>query len=156
MKVFMFYIKGEKSPYAYTIDKEYAELFQLQRNMNAMYLKKIHMEKYEFMIFMNNNRDIQLIKDYLFDGENDIEIISTINESSTLSESCDYIMNTSYALEKSLTKLPLKKKYLKTITTLTRELTRCDKNTPTLLVNTFTLFYHLFRNTFSDIEVDEE
>ena len=56
MKVYMVYIKGDKSPYAYTIDKEYINLFLEQRNKDMIYIKLIDMNKYEFMIFSNKNR----------------------------------------------------------------------------------------------------
>ena len=62
----MFYKRKETSPYAYTINQSYAELFQVQTNMDVMFMKQIEMNKYEFMIFANTNKNIQLIEDWLF------------------------------------------------------------------------------------------
>ncbi len=153
-KVFMFYKKGEKSPYAYTINTEYYNLFKSQRNMSLIFTKEIHMDKYEFMIFTNKNKSLQLIEDYLYDGENDITIIATVEESAKLSESCEYIFSTADTIERSLKNVPLKKKYLNSILSITQELKRRNKKTPTLCVNTFTLFYYLFRDTFSEVSLE--
>lgn len=157
MKVYMVYIKGNKSPYAYTINKDYINLFIEQRGQDMIYVKPIEMNKYEFMVFSNQNRGLQLGKDYLDDGEHTIEIIASVDESSQLSESCDYIQNTVLTLETSFKKLPLKKKYLNSITKITSEISRRDNNNPTLRVDTISLFYHLFKNTFTEVnEYDEK
>ena len=73
MKVYVFYINNDTSPYAYTINREYSRLFKTQRNMSVFHYKTIHLDKYEYMVFANRYQNIQLITDYLFDGENDIE-----------------------------------------------------------------------------------
>ena len=138
-KVFMIYKKGEKSPYAYTINTEYYKLFKSQRNMS--------------LIFTNKNKSLQLIEDYLYDGKNDITIIATVEESAKLSESCEYIFSTADTIERSLKNVPLKKKYLNSILSITQELKRRNKKTPTLCVDTFTLFYYLFRDTFSEVSL---
>jgi hypothetical protein len=153
-KVYMFYKRKETSPYAYTINQSYAELFQVQRNMDVMFMKKIEMNKYEFMIFANTNKNIQLIEDWLFDGENDISIISTIEESSILSEKAYYVLSKAKEIEKSLSAIPFKKKYLNSIFQITQEIIGTSNNNPTLRVDTFTLFYYLFRDTFSEVPVE--
>lgn len=153
-KVFMFYKRSETSPYAYTINQEYAKLFQMQRNMDVMFMKKIEMNKYEFMIFANKNPSMQLIEDWLYDGENDIKIISSIDESSKLSEMAYYVLSKAESLQDSLSKFPFRKRYLKSIFQITQEIIGTSKDNPTLRVDTFTLFYYLFRDTFSEVPIE--
>ena len=153
MKVIIFSLKVEKTIYAFTINKEYAEIFRSQRNMNLFNESVISLDKFEFMLFNNKNAKYQLVKDYLEDGNNDIEIIATINETSQLSESCEYIRQTTEFIEREIDCFPLKKKYLKPIMKITQNITKRKDNHPTLNVNTFKLFYFLFRNTFSEYEL---
>ena len=58
-------------------------------------------------------------------------------------------MSTAVEIEKSCYSYPLKSKYLNIITNLTSIITQPDVRTKTLNIDTFKLFYHLFRNTFS-------
>lgn len=156
MKVYVFSLKSENEIYAYTAAKEYAELFRSQRNMKLFNEKVISLDKFEFMIFSNKMSVYQLCKDYLDDGEHDIEIVASVRETYQLSESCDYIRHNVSAIEKSIKDFPFKKKYLKPIIKLTQNITIKGKDEhPTLNVNTFTLFYYLFRNTFYEYD-DEE
>ena len=153
MKVYVFNLKHEKSIYAFTATKEFAELFRSQRNMKLFNEQVITLDKYEFMIFSNKMSIYKLCKDYLDDGEHDIEIVATVQETYQLSESCDYIRHTISSIEKSIKIFPFKKKYLKPIIKVTESITTKGKDDhPTLNVNTFALFYHLFRNTFSEYE----
>ena len=151
--VYLFYKRNEKEPYAYTIDKKKKKKFQYQRNMKCFYLKKVHMEKYEFMIFSNKNSSLQIIKDYLYDGDFDYEIYCSINESSRLSESCDYIYSTAQNLDDYFhnLKIPIKSKYLNPILKITNELISGDKRRNVMNINTLHLFYHLFKDTFGEV-----
>lgn len=155
MKVYVFSLKAEKGIYAFTINNEYADLFRSQRNMNVFDEKVISMDKHEYKAFSYQMQSHQLCKDYLDDGEHDIEIISTIQETTSLSESCEYITQTIEMLEKNVQIYPFKKKYLKIIIKLTQCITKRNDDHPTLNVNTFALFYHLFRNTFSEYELPD-
>lgn len=157
MKIFVFSLKNETEIYTYTAAKEYAELFRYQRNMKLFNERTVKMDEYEFMIFANKMSNYQLVKDYLYDGENDIEIVASVKETSQLSESCEYIQFTIESIKKTVRMFPFKKKYLKPILKITQSITTkgIDDN-PTLNVNTFVLFYHLFRNTFSEYKIDDE
>lgn len=141
--------------YGYTVLKEYAKLFESQRNMKLFIRKREKIDKYQLMMFMNNKKVKQICKDYLFDGKQDIEIMATIEESEKLSESCYYINNEIEAIVKELKQYPLKDKYLKVINELTKSLTKKDSDR-FLNIDTFRLFYHLFKNTFYEDINDEE
>ena len=152
MKVFVFSLKAEKCMYAFTINEEYAEIFKKQRNMNLFNVNTITMNKYEFMIFSSRMSKFQLCKDYLDDGEQDIEIIATIKETSDLSEACEYIRKTYELISRNIELYNFNKKYLKPIIKITQSIIKSVDNHPTLNINTFKLFYNLFRNTFSEYE----
>ena len=150
MKVIIFSLKADKGIYAFTIDKEYAEIFRSQRNIDLFNETEISLNKYEYMVFNNKNSHFQLVKDYLDDGDTDIEIVATINETTRLSEYCEQIRQTSEFIERNIDGFMLKKKYLKAIMNVTQNITKRKDNHPTLNINTFKLFYYLFRNTFSE------
>lgn len=158
MKVRIYYFKGEKEPYAFTINKDFAKKFEEQRCMNQ-FRKVVHeMDKYEFMALSNNHKSHMLSLDYLNDGEMDYEIICTRAESMALDESCDYIETNYSMLYMQLVSIPWKEKYLNVINELTPSIiVNNAQKIPTLNINTFKLFYHLFGKTFhKDDEQEEE
>lgn len=149
IKVYIYILKKEdpnKEIYGYTVSKEIAKQFENQRNMKLFYRIVKRMDKYELMIFMNDNKSKQLCKDNLYDGERDYQIIATIDESSSLSESCDSIFSTIIFINDALIDYKLKDKYLKAINEITDFLN--NKRYEYSNINTFKLFYHLFRETF--------
>lgn len=155
MKVYVFSLKNEKDIYAFTATKEYADIFRSQRNMKLFNERILSLDKYEFMIFSNKMSNYQLCKDYLEDDENDIEIIASVKETSELSEACENIRQISYLIENDFKIFPFKKKFLKPIIKITQNITKRKDNHPTLNVNTFSLFYYLFRNTFSEYDIQD-
>ena len=120
VKVYVFSLKDSKGMYAFTINKEYALMFKEQRNMSLFKEQKISLDKYEFMVFSNRMSKYQIILDVLYDGENDIDIASTIYESDKLSEACEKIRRISENINESVCKYNLSKKYLKVILRLTQ------------------------------------
>jgi hypothetical protein len=153
-KVYVFYLRGDNSPYAFTLDKGYRDIFLAQRNRNLFFVKKMEMDKYELMVFMNKFKHKQLIQDNLYDGKTDIEIICTVEESDKLSESCEYISNSVDTLKTNLYKMPFKKKYFDIIHTILKNMTSVKNGKPTLEINTVSVFYKICKNTF--IEDPEE
>ena len=152
MTVTIFSLKNEKGVYAFSINKSHIELFRLQRNMKLFYVRNVKMTKHEYMAFSFDNKNTMLVLDYLYDSESDtnIEMVTTVHESDELSESCHNIHSIASSLEKNIYKYSLKPKYLNIITTLTSIITEPDENTNVLNIDTFKLFYQLFRNTFSE------
>lgn len=148
MKVYMYFLKSNPNElYAYTTDKEYKEYFESQRNMDVFYKKKETLEKNVGYVFLSKNRSKQIVKDYLNDGERDYEIYATVDESNALSESCDYIDSVARHIRHRIQLMHLKPKYLKSILALT-DVIKIDNKVPTLKINTFKLFYELFKHTF--------
>lgn len=157
MKVYIFKLKNESNIYAYSINKEYVDIFISQRNMKLFKYQIIDLDKYDFMIFSNKMNNQKLLKDFLYDGENDIEIVATTEESSKLSDSCQYIQDICDFVKHHIHEYNLKNKYLKSILKITDKIILEEENKPVMLnINTFKLFYYLFRNTFSKYDVTEE
>lgn len=153
MKVFVFCLKSDNSVYAFTATEEFADMFRSQRNMALFKENTLTLDKYEFMIFANKMSKQKLCKDYLDDGEHDIEIMATVHETAQLSESCEYIQRTIECIQKDFSRSSIKKKYLKPIMKITQSITKRIDDHPTLNINTFSLFYYLFRNTFSEYDL---
>ena len=153
MKVYAFRLKASKELYAFTATKDFADMFREQRNMSLFKEYILDLDKHEFMICASKLSNHKLCKDYLDDGDNIIEVVATINETTQLSESCEYIQDTVNFIMKDFNRFPFKKKYLKPIIKITQSITKRIDDTPTLNVNTFSLFYYLFRNTFSEYEL---
>lgn len=148
-KVYLFYIKKTKELYAYTLDKELKNIFLSQRNPNVFKVITEELEDVEYQAFSYKEKSSKLIKDYLYDGEKDYEIVTTVRESDILSDSCSEVQTNLENLRKELQAVPWNKNYLNTIIELTELITYRDKNNPNILpINTFRLFYHLFKTTF--------
>jgi hypothetical protein len=155
MKIYLFYLKEDpRELYAFTLDKEYRDRFMNERNMDLFYMKKERIEKNICMVFMSKNKSKQIIKDVLNDGEKDYVIMCTMEESVKLSESCEYIENTCIAVRDLIHNYSLKKKYLKSIIALTDVIKNQNSN-PTLQINSFKLFYELFKHTFYEKKENE-
>ena len=158
-KVYIYILKTEasnKEIYGYTVDKETAKLFETQRNMNLFYKITKQLDKYELMAFMNKNKNAQIIKDYLYDGKGNIEVATTIHESNCLDESCEQIHSTMLFIKDEIENFPFKKKYLNLIKELTDSLIKDDDNIYSLNINTFKMFYYLFKKTFYEESNEED
>ena len=157
MKIDLFYLKSERSLYAYTAYKEYADAFYTQRNPNLFIHKRKKMDDDTFSFFMSENRILMLCKIPLTDGANDYTIIATSKEDSILSDACTTLDNELDALYFSLTSLPFKEKYLELIEHLTSKVTKRNVGMEIELdlnVDTFALFMYLFKNTFASVPED--
>lgn len=152
MKFYLFFLKKKpKELYAFTMDKSIKENFEFQRNMDLFLVEKVELDKYLGMVFMNKNKDKMIHKDILNDGEQDYEIYATVFESTSLSESCEYINSTCQSIRDIIHQYSVKKKYLKSILFLT-DVIKIENKVPTLKINTFKLFYEIFKETFFETE----
>jgi glycyl-tRNA synthetase (class II) len=109
------------------------------------------MKKEEASIFMYYHKNSQIIQDVLWDGKNDLLIYCTINESTYLTDSVDYITSVLENLKKGVGYYPLKEKYLDIIL----EATNILKDSKGIQFNTFQIFYDLFKYTFTGNKNDE-
>lgn len=151
IKVYIYILKKEethKEIYGYTVDKDISKQFESQRNMKLFYRIVKRMDKYNLMIFMNNNKSKQICIDNLYDGKNDYQIAATIDESSALSESCDSILSTIIFINDAMCDYKLKKKYLKAIDEITNFLNNNKYDYAN--IDTLKLFYYLFKETLYD------
>lgn len=157
--IYLFYLKKEKVLYAHTQSKELADRFKHERNMNLFIMKKEKMESPVAKSFGYKYRNIQLICIPLSEDGSNFDIVGTGKEDELLSESCDEIRkNMEYIRSYFLQQVALNDKYYELITKLTNVVTNQFVNVNgvevvqySLSINTFTLFYYLFKNTFSSL-----
>lgn len=162
-KVYKFYLKDKKEPYAFTINKKYKDMFLTQRNKSLFYVRKEEMNEYEYMAFSSKNKEFMLMETPLSTGIDSYEmIVATYQEESKLSFYSDRIdeqMNCIY--RRLVQQTNLKDKYIESIEYLTNisyMKTNGDKKDVISTFNTFALFVRLFSNTFkmSENESEEE
>lgn len=149
MKVYLYRICYDNSIYAFTMNKDYADMFEEQRSMDVFHKEKIHLDDYEWMIFSNTYKSFMIIKDILYDGDNNYEIACTSEESDKLSSSCEHIEDICTMIKNSYMEYL---EDLKSIINLTQIITKQKNSLPQLNINTFKLFYHLFKFTFQNTE----
>ena len=158
MKIYLFYLKSEKNTlYAYTKNKEYALYFSAQRNMKLFTFNKVDMDTEEYEDFKNKFWDQNMIKIFLEDDTRSYEIIATNNEEVVLNDACERLSDDLYFYRSYfLNCKSLNKKVIKLIDKLTdislKNYKIYDEGTGKydleLQINTFSLFYYLFKNTF--------
>lgn len=144
MKVYLLYLKSDKSLYAFTATKEYFKLFLEQRNPKCFIISKHKMTDSEFSHFSYSHKNCQIVKDVFEDGKNTTELMITISESSELESELDRIDSMYESIVHIFTKYPLLKKYQKAI----KHLTTIEDKDGNLLINTLSLFVDLNRETF--------
>lgn len=152
MTVYLFFISYDNSLYAYTIDKEYRDKFKEQRNMDIFTIEKMDIYENEIPIFLSIYQKKQIIKDFLYDGNQDMEIMCTIDESDVLSSYCEYISTLCESIKNQLPHMNLKDKWLELISSVTDDLT----SGKSLQINTFKVFYEKFKFTFIKEELKNE
>lgn len=142
----VYLLKETKGIYAFTFNKEYMKVFEAQRNMNKFIIKDIKFDdEIMWRSFVASNKNCMLQKDVLFDGKNTIDIICTEEESFGLDVYSNKYSDDLLNLQKALnTEFNVPPKYQKIISELTNRL-REDES---LDIDTFKLFFDLFKNTF--------
>lgn len=151
-KVYCYFLVDDPNTlYAYTINKKYKELFEMQRNIGNFNYGMKKMEEIEYSAFMTQHRGELLIEDYYTDKKDTFQMIVTTEESHSVSESCNYIVDFITTLKYStksgdvLSKV-LSEKDLKLIFKITNIIMPEGKDTY-LNINTFKVFNYLFKNT---------
>lgn len=151
MKIYLYRICYDNSIYAFTMNKDYAKMFEHQRSMDIFHREKIHLDKYEWMVFCDMHKSHMITKDVLYDGVHDYEIACTLEESNKLSSSCEYIQDIC-SIKRNPYVSYLEPKNLNSIMNLTQIISEQRNALQHLNVNTFKLFYHLFKFTFQNKE----
>lgn len=171
MKMYLYFLKENPNTlYGFTAHKPFAKAFEHQRNMNLFYHGTKKMSEMEFKAFSFEKSSKQLIEDQVHDNGEEIQIISTIEESQTLSESLGYMEMFFESMDDTFNTQfgNLKKKYkdsidrLITSVLITDEDDACDETTvhpkeySDISCNTFQIFCHLFQNTFYETTEAED
>lgn len=156
MKVNIIIFKKDKSMYGFSTNPKYVDLFITQRNANNFIVKQIKMSKEEYGEFVNLNYLLNLSEILLYDGAHNLYLIGTLREEDKLSYICDkiiiYLEKTKYYFSKILNESSLK--IIEEATTLINNKKNGNNDYLFAELNTFKLFYNLFKNTFT--EADDE
>lgn len=158
--VYLIYLKSKNCLYAFTLEKKDLNSFLKERNKKVFHVEKRKMDQTALSLFMNKYYTLHLIDIPLFDGYEYITILGTAKEDNAVSDAADYLYNQFIYCENISKHFPFRKKYLKLIEDLTNVVTKIQVSNsemidPYLEIDTFRIFYHLFRDTFEEI-ADEE
>ena len=148
IKAYLIYLNDTKELYAITDDKTKYKLFVAQRNKQLFHIKKVKMTSDEFDNLVYKNKQLLLNDSFLDDGETRMKIVDTIYEEDTLSMVCEVIYNRITRIQKMFENTHLDEKYLKIISEAT---TIISGGGNYIEIDTFALFYYLFKYTFEDV-----
>ena len=154
-KIYLFFLKTAGTMYAWTDEKKFKRQFLEERNKDAFIVKKIKFDDVSYTVFRHNNYLSQLIENYLFDGDQYITLLSTGYENDALDESQSVISDTFELIKDAYEhrKNYFHQRILNLIFDATN-IVSCNRNElgivteATLEINTFKLFYDLFKDTF--------
>ena len=148
MIVYMCYLKETGSLYGFTLDRRLKNYFRSQRNKDLFQFREMSMGKKFYYSFEKENYQKKMCTIHLTDGEDQYHLAGTNQEDNDLSLVCEKIYDKFLSIKIALVD-KLNTEYLEFITTLTNivktDLRSGDK---TLEINTFKLFYYLFKFTF--------
>lgn len=152
MKIYLLYLLPKNTLYAITDNKEFMERFISERNSK---LFKTITKK------CNKEDGIKLLNDYakyilniipLEDSNGDYHIIGTIEEDDIINRVCEQMAETCTQLKYHFMKnVPFNDEYKEVLNALTTISKDIDCH-PIIQIDSIKLFYHLFKNTFTECE----
>lgn len=158
--VHMFYLKATNDLYAFTLNKKYAKRFLQERNASLFRYRKEEMEEIMEKLFLNEYKACMLFEAPFTEGDDVFNLLITPDENAKLDESICNIIDDLDALKRHFQKnVHIKEKWKKTILRLTDTYKYQDSEDGTSeavsMVNTFSVFYYLFKNTFSERIIED-
>ena len=151
MKIYLIYLKKDKSLYAYTSVKEYLDRFLIQRNPKCFIVKKVKMSEPEQKSFMYTHRLLQLnIFPYQteYSETGYVDLASTSKEDDNITAKIEEIESYILSIKRLLNTYHFKSKYRKSIERLI-SIDDPDENLYT--IDMLELFIDIHRDTFIDI-----
>ena len=153
VKIWMFFLKNERTPYAFTVSKEYKNRFLYERNPECFNVEKIEIDELEFSVFVSMHRSIMLSKMPLNTSITDyVNILMTPTEYEKLHHEASTMDSEIERIQSEFSKINLKKKYSDAIGYISNvKYMKYEKNgrkTVLSTVNLLLLFRILFKNTF--------
>lgn len=109
MKVYTFYKNNELC--GITTDKDIMKRYKEERK--SVKLKKVEMDKYEYIAFIYKNSALQLFQNIIDDGVTTYFLITSYKENDKLESILESISDELDHLKKELDKYPIKNKYRK-------------------------------------------
>lgn len=153
MKVYLFYLLSDNNRlYAYTTDKEYADRFLTERNPDLFKRKKKEFDDPMGKLFLNSHKKLQLFDGPLTEDGKSLSILMTYEENDKLTDSFETLIDELDAIRVYFTEdIALKEEWCELINRMTiiaKAEEREDQVDVIAEINTLSLFYHLFKNTF--------
>lgn len=145
-KAYLIYLNDTKELYAITDDKTKYKDFLNQHNKQLFHTKKVKMTSDDYIAFACKHKSCVLIDSCLYDGENVMYIIDTVDEEDNLSAASEIITDKMERIQGLFKGTHLDDQHLKIISDATSIIN--DGNAE---IDTFTLFYYLFKYTFVDV-----
>lgn len=149
MKLYLLYMKNQL--YGITDNKDYVTQFLSQRKSNIFTVVTEKMDKEECIKYIQDNSSLKLIEILLEDENSSYTIIGTVKEEDEINCTCEKFSDTCNSFKLHfLPNFPFKKKiksFLEDLTTISK----MENNHPIIQINSVKLFYHLFKETFTEI-----
>lgn len=146
VKVYLYYLKSDKSLYAFTIDKSIKDEFELERCMKLYRKRTKEMNAPQFQAFSWSHNNEMLFCNTLSDGENDISFATTYSENFELEKTCQNLEDKVVEILKKVNQFPLQKKIRKMLDNAL-EYYGDGVNESIYHFDTFKIFLRKFRNT---------
>ena len=154
IKVWVFYLKGESSIYAFTALKEFKNRFLRERNEKCFNVEKIEMDEFEFSLFMNRHSSYKLSEMPLNTSLTEyVNILMTPKEYEELNHRASSMDSEMERIHKRFSEeVSLKEKYSESVNYLCSTVINNKKKNGEIdrisTINLLFLFMQLFKNTF--------
>ena len=152
----LLYLKETKEFYAWCESKKDLKRFYAERGKDNFIQRKIDLSEMGLQIFYNHMHDLRLRESPLYDGKEWIYILATEKEEDLLSETQDQIESSMYDIRDFYehNQLIFSDEVIDFMKNATKVVSQTvDDNgykvDHILEINTFRLFYHLMKQTFS-------
>ena len=158
IKIYCYYY--ENRLYAWTTDKKLKKQFELERGLEKFTYKKVELIDEYYRVFANKHNSSMIIAIPLYDGNRWILVLSNAYESDILDSSQSQIYDDILTIRSCYKQYRqyYKESVVKTMNAATQITNHYENKQTNLMdeileINTFALFYYLFKDTFTFKEV---
>lgn len=150
MKVYLFYLKSDKSLYAFTNRKDYMKRFKKERNQKHYHYVKKELDPIQYQAISYSNRGCILFDNVLNDESfNDLSYLTTYHENDMLENYLSELEKEIYDINRSLEEYNLKDKYMELFYNILLYYKK-EENPGISITYTLNIF-RIFVNLFKDV-----
>ena len=150
MKVYLFYLKSDKSLYAFTNRKDYMKRFKKERNQKHYHYVKKELDSIQYQAMSYSNRGCILFDNVLNDESfNDLSYLTTYHENDMLENYLSELEKEIYDINRSLEEYNLKDKYMELFYNILLYYKK-EENPGISITYTLNIF-RIFVNLFKDV-----